>query len=111
MAHADVECMLAGRPACGSSVVCARTLQRLQALKVEGAEKKRAAAGATGSVLDQPVNYSSPPSLSDTLLSQLNSDVSDPKLRNAQFGPNQLAVAAGDTPLAAAAPQACCPAK
>ena len=39
--------------------------------------------------------YANPPSVLDTITNQLNSDVSDPSLRQAQFGPNQIAVAGG----------------
>ncbi|KAL6758335.1 hypothetical protein V8C86DRAFT_2599960, partial [Haematococcus lacustris] len=78
--------------------------QRLEALKAQ-AKALRATSGiqAAGAqnvaAFDADVPgtniYANPPSLSDTLLTQLNSDVSDPALKNAQFGPNQLSVAAG----------------
>lgn len=80
---------------------------RLQQLKAEGREKKKTVgpAGPANSVLQAPVAafdanpeediYANPPKLTDTLMGQLNSDVSDPSLKSAQFGPNQLAVAGG----------------
>lgn len=81
--------------------------KRLTAMKQEGEERRKALPAAAGRVggggagsavfegVTTPLDYSSPPSLSDTLMSQLNSDVSDPKLKTAQIGPNQLGVAAG----------------
>lgn len=86
--------------------------QRLQQLKIEGREKKGslASSGSTAKqdaskLLQAPVAafdakpeddiYANPPSITDTLMGQLNSDVSDPSLKSAQFGPNQVAVAAG----------------
>lgn len=84
--------------------------KRLLALKQQGEEMKKELK-ATGSlpvapgqladpslsVFDQKPDdlYSNPPSITDTLMNQLNSDVSDPKLKSAQFGPNQVGVAAG----------------
>lgn len=82
---------------------------RLHALKAQGAEKKQsmgtaaaAAPAAAGAPAPQAAFdakpediYANPPSIAQTLVSQLNSDVSDPKLRDAQFGPSQLGVAIG----------------
>eukprot|EP00877_Chromochloris_zofingiensis_P008322 jgi/Chrzof1/3743/Cz13g07090.t1 len=39
--------------------------------------------------------YANPPSLTDTLLTQLNPDISDPALRDAKIGPGQVGLAAG----------------
>lgn len=39
--------------------------------------------------------YANPPTITQTFLSGMNSEISDPKLRNAQFGPGQLGLAAG----------------
>ncbi len=85
--------------------------KRLQQLKLEGQERRRGLGpGGTGAssngkdILQAPVAafdakpediYANPPTVTDTLMNQLNSDVSDPSLRSAQFGPNQLAVAGG----------------
>lgn len=96
--------------------------RRLQALKQEGREKRQAAAASTpassssgnssssGSskaaqaqgasppvvaAFDQEDIYANPPTVTQTLMGALNSDVSDPALRSAQFGPNQVAVAGG----------------
>ncbi len=90
---------------------------RLQALKAQGEEKRRTlpaaaapAADASGpsatprpagspgpnlAAFDQPAEsiYDNPPSLQDTVLSSLNSDISDPKLKNAQIGPSQVGIA------------------
>ena len=83
---------------------------RLAAMKLEGEGRRRdtkrpAPTGGSSSgprtvdagaaVFDTGLDYSSPPSLSDTLLSQLNADVSDPALKTADIGPNQIALAAG----------------
>lgn len=81
--------------------------KRLAALKAEG-EARRKEAGlpaaqapiapsstpATTAAFDADI-YANPPSIQDTLMSQLNSDVSDPKLRSAQFGPSQVGIAVG----------------
>eukprot|EP00983_Pelagomonas_calceolata_P099916 1158509-Pelagomonas_calceolata.AAC.2 len=91
--------------------------KRLQQLKKEGEMKKVASSSGTGGSSQTqgagkagpgqqqvPVAafdakpediYANPPSVADTLLGQLNSDVSDPALKSAQFGPNQIAVAGG----------------
>uniref|UniRef100_A0A7S0X244 Uncharacterized protein n=1 Tax=Chlamydomonas leiostraca TaxID=1034604 RepID=A0A7S0X244_9CHLO len=80
--------------------------QRLLALKVQGEEKRRergVSPGATSpsaapvAAFDaEPTNiYANPPTITETLVSQLNSEVSDPKMKTAQFGPNQVGVAAG----------------
>ncbi|KAF5829078.1 hypothetical protein DUNSADRAFT_16611 [Dunaliella salina] len=90
--------------------------KRLQQLKREGEMKKVASSSGTGVSSQTPVAgtagkqqqapvaafdakpediYANPPSVADTLLGQLNSDVSDPALKSAQFGPNQIAVAGG----------------
>ena len=75
---------------------------------MEGQERRKDAMGSTGGVaaataggsVTQPVfdtgrlDYSSPPSLSDTLMTQLNADVSDPALKTANIGPNQIGIAA-----------------
>ena len=86
--------------------------QRLAAVRMEGEQRRAAlpskaaaASSATllpfeGSPLDSPIDYSSPPSLSDTIMNQLNADVSDPKLKNAQIGPSQIGVAVGAVALA-----------
>ncbi|GAX74303.1 hypothetical protein CEUSTIGMA_g1752.t1 [Chlamydomonas eustigma] len=73
--------------------------KRLTALKAEGALRRKdgqvvdAKPAENTAIFDTNIDYANPPSLGDTLLSQLNSDVSDPKLKTAQFGPNQVAVA------------------
>lgn len=78
---------------------------RLAMVRQEGQEKRRelkasggtpgAAPATPGAVFEgAPAEaYANPPSLTSTLMNQLNSDVSDPKLKEAQFGPNQIAVA------------------
>jgi len=78
--------------------------KRLALIKVEGEERRREAlstsAGSGGAtagaaaVFDTKLDYSSPPSLSETLMNSLNSDVSDPALKQANIGPNQIGVAA-----------------
>lgn len=85
---------------------------KLSILKAEGEEKRKvlpptAGAGPSSGAARPPTPpraafdeapadiYANPPSIADTLITQLNSDVSDPKLRSMQFGPNQLGVAAG----------------
>lgn len=90
--------------------------ERLKALKAQGEELKSARAASPGpgagplspsaptagpgsaagpAAFDQPVSsiYDNPPSLQDTLMSSLNSDISDPKLKAAQFGPSQIGIA------------------
>ena len=78
---------------------------RLAMVRQEGQEKRRelkasgvapgTAPATPGAVFEgAPTDaYANPPSLTSTLMNQLNSDVSDPKLKEAQFGPNQIAVA------------------
>ena len=75
--------------------------KRLAVVRMEGQERRRdvkvgsaAAGGANEPVFDAGrLDYSSPPSLSDTLMTQLNSDVSDPALKTANIGPNQIGIA------------------
>ncbi len=72
--------------------------KRLAVVKLEGQEKKSslpyATAGSSNvAAFDGPsatLDYSRPPSIGDTLMGQLNADVSDPSLKNAQIGPNQV---------------------
>ena len=79
--------------------------KRLAVIKVEGEERRREAlntsvamsnggANAEAAVFDAKLDYSNPPSLSATLMNSLNSDVSDPALKQANIGPNQIGVAA-----------------
>lgn len=89
--------------------------QRLAAVRMAGEQRRsaypaNATASASATMLPfegspltlsgSPIDYSSPPSLSDTLMSQLNADVSDPKLKSAQIGPSQIGVAVGALALA-----------
>lgn len=77
--------------------------KRLQSLKAQSEQAAKQLADSKTSVLSTGASqnvvtdniYENPPTVTDTLLSQLNSDVADPKMKNAQFGPGQLFLAGG----------------
>ncbi|KAI8474445.1 MAG: hypothetical protein J3K34DRAFT_518183 [Monoraphidium minutum] len=80
--------------------------QRLVALKAEARERAATAAAAPaaapaaakGAIFDPaPAEdiYAAPPSLSETLMDKMQSDISDPALRKAAIGPDKLGLAAG----------------
>lgn len=76
--------------------------KRLEAIKLQGAQASAVLkqntggdASASSPGLSQTDIYSNPPSVTDTILNQLNSDIADPKMKTAQFGPGQLFLAGG----------------
>ncbi len=68
--------------------------KRLEVLRTEGIERQKAETKSSSPAIESSDFYANPPKLTDTLMKQLNADVSDPKLKTAEIGPNQIAIAA-----------------